>query len=277
MVGAMPATTPAPDTAPAAADPDFLDRGIANALWGLDAAIAWTINKLVQSGAAILAFSERHWMLVAAILIGCVLYRKFMRWRTVGFVIAEYAIRKRIAEAMDSIETKKAEAKRARERAWLARASRRTFDARIAALKASIKRHEELHDLLFQLGMADSIRGDELHEGATKHKNEAEQLKLEIIRLESLWACQRVFRLVDRLVNGSDNDAKIALSELNKIWRQVDWDVFVPKIASNADRQRLIQLFGVMASNAQLGEARNAFAFAQKILNNYKRTWGRAA
>jgi hypothetical protein len=123
----------------------------------------------------------------------------------------------------------------------------------------------------------DPIRGDELDAAATKHKNEAERLKLQIIRLEGLWACQRVFRLVDRLVNGADDDAKIALSELNKIWQQVDRNVFVPKIVSDADRQRLIQLFGVMASNAHLGEARNAFAFMQKILDNYQRTWGKAA
>jgi hypothetical protein len=209
------------------------------------------------------------------ILVGCLLYRKFMRWRTVGFVIAEYTIKKRVAEAIDNLETKRTEAKSARERAWLSRASKSTFEAHIAALKARLKRHEELHDLLFERGVASDV--NDLHAGAARHKNEAERLKIDIVRLENLWAHQRVFQLVDRLVNGSDDDAKKALVELNKIWRQVDWDAFVPKIVSDADRQRLIQLLGMMASNAQVGEARNAFAFVQKILNSYKRAWGRAA
>jgi hypothetical protein len=50
----------------------------------------------------------------------------------------------------------------------------------------------------------------------------------------------------------------------------------IPEAAALADRNRIVQLLGVMASSAQLGEARNVFAFVQKILNTYKRR-GKAA
>jgi hypothetical protein len=274
----MEATMPATDVAPAA-DPDFLDQAIANAAWGLDTGLTWLIDKAVTITVAVGSFVGHHWMILTASAAVLVFHRKFRDWLTVSLVVGSHTVKTRIAQERAAREAHNLQVKQAHEDEWLADATDQEFQGRIEGLRAQVKESESRRKVLTeQMFKTGRHRAATLDRAAGKVADEINTLRKDIAGLERRRGHVRVIGLVARLMNGTDAEAKDALAELNRIWRKVDWQSLVPYDTLNTtDQKRVIQLLETMASNAQLGEARNAFNFVEKLLNSYNLSWDQAA
>jgi hypothetical protein len=275
----IPVPTPAPsrpDLIPPGPDPDFLDQALETSLWALQTAARSSSEKLADIGAAVAVFAVHHWMLLTGVAAVAVFSRRFAEWRTVGAVILADAVKARYAAALE----RHAQARQFHENAWLGNVDERAFQAHISALEESIRSRKKRCDLLFKNGSTRTGRSSAiLFATADRYKREAEALQQEIDRLTHRRGRVRTLKLVNLVVTGADPEATGALGELNKLWRQVDWASFIPRGAalSDGDRQRVLQLLQTIASTVQLGEARTAFGFLEKLLTSYGHTWKEAA
>ncbi len=264
--------------AQSAPEPDWLDNAINASSAFAERWIAWTLDQLDKIGTAIINFADHHWLLLSIAVSLWLFGRRFLEWQSIFYLVTKHTLRKRIEKAYGEYKETQARVTEQRERAWLSRADEYEFLAKIGELEVRIKRHEEIRDILHHRLREIGGGGNGFRTGALKHKLEADRLRIRISHLKELWANRRVLNLVERLVHGDDADAKNALMQLNAIWKSIDCRLFVPyDTLSATDQKRIVHLFGMMVSNAHLGEARNAFAMMQKILDGYRTSWGEAA
>jgi hypothetical protein len=83
----------------------------------------------------------------------------------------------------------------------------------------------------------------------------------------------KVLSLMRKLESGSEVAAVNALSELNRIRAQFDWESLAPVGISQAQRQRLVSVLTLMAGTTSLGEARNALRSARVVLEQNHCDW----
>jgi hypothetical protein len=86
-----------------------------------------------------------------------------------------------------------------------------------------------------------------------------------------LWL--QVLQLMRRLDSGEPNLASAALGELNGIRSWFDWGTLAPKEMAGAQRARLIQCLRLMASTTSVGEARNAYRSALRLMQQNDAGW----
>lgn len=82
-----------------------------------------------------------------------------------------------------------------------------------------------------------------------------------------------------RLLDSPDGDAAIdALGVLNRIRVSFDWETLAPAEMAGAQRVRFVQLLRLMSGTNSVGEARNAYRSALRMLeqNNWKWRWDAA-
>jgi hypothetical protein len=86
-----------------------------------------------------------------------------------------------------------------------------------------------------------------------------------------LWL--QVLQLMRRLDSGDPELASVALAELNGIRSWFDWATLVPKDMVGAQRARLVQCLRLMASTTSVGEARNAYRSALRMMRQNNMAW----
>lgn len=133
-------------------------------------------------------------------------------------------------------------------------------------------------------------RAGPMYAAAARRQARADAGREEADRLEELWreieaersrqkpepsARIKVMRLMRRLLATENGQAAGALAELNRISSSFEWLVLTPKSMPDGQKTRLVQLLRLMSSTTQLGEARNAYASAQRMMqqNGWARLW----
>jgi hypothetical protein len=86
-----------------------------------------------------------------------------------------------------------------------------------------------------------------------------------------LWL--QVLQLMRRLDSDDPELASVALAELNGIQSWFDWGTLVPKEMAGAQRARLVQCLRLMASTTSVGEARNAYRSALRMMQQNDAAW----
>jgi hypothetical protein len=83
----------------------------------------------------------------------------------------------------------------------------------------------------------------------------------------------QVLQLMRRLDSDETELASAALADLNGIQSWFDWSTLVPKEMAGALRARLIQCLRLMASTSSVGEARNAYRSALRMMQQGEAAW----
>lgn len=268
-----------------ATESDWLDQTLQFLGWLVGSSVYWLLEKALFGLIYLFDFGAHHWVLtlIAAALL---LVRWIKRWQLANLILLKHAVYVRLTQVRDQWRMKRARAKEASEKRRLRGARPRDFEARIAGLQRKRDEHGRHSSVL--LNAAAETSDNEaaiLRAEAERHRQIADRLQHEIDHLEALWESRAIAdlhdharRLVDQLIRGGERDAKRALGELNTIWRKVEWGSFLPyDVMTSADQDRAVQLLQMMASNAHVGEARNAFAFLERILSSYHSSWRKAA
>jgi hypothetical protein len=86
-----------------------------------------------------------------------------------------------------------------------------------------------------------------------------------------LWL--QVLQLMRRLDADDPKSASAALADLNGIQSWFDWGTLVPKDMASARRSRLIQCLRLMAGTSSVGEARNAYRSALRMMQQSDAGW----
>jgi hypothetical protein len=178
---------------------------------------------------------------------------------------------------------------RQRVREWYryARMSGAKFQAVLKALDRKADTQDRLADRLEDRAGGPYSTGI-LAEAASRRRRRAEALRSEIRRLRELWReienqrseCERkpprsglVLSLMKQLDSVDEQEAANALAMLNRCRAWFDLESLAPAEMPVAECRRLTQLLMLMAGTSSLGEARNAYHSALKIMRKHDLEW----
>lgn len=86
-----------------------------------------------------------------------------------------------------------------------------------------------------------------------------------------LWL--QVLQVMRRLDSDDAEAAFDALAELNGIRGWFDWETLAPKEMAATQRARVVRLLQLMAGTTSVGEARNAYRTALRMMEADNRGW----
>lgn len=180
-----------------------------------------------------------------------------------------------------------AERLRIREWYYYARKREREVRAILASLRRRADKQEELAERL-QTRSDGCFTGPLMWRASARRRRRAQALRDQADRLERLWSAieqerggpggkagmqARILRLMSRLGSGDDSAAANALAELNRVSGWFDWETLAPTEMTDAQRTRLVQLLQTMADSTRVGEARNAYDRALRMLKQENLEW----
>jgi hypothetical protein len=224
-----------------------------------------------------LALSSEWQVELAIALFSLVFYRPLL----VGFVIG----RERIAEWWTE---------RQRVQEWYAVAGMNegNFRSFVASLRQRADKEERLAERL-EYRTEGRFGGAILRSTAARRQERAESLRDEADRLDRLWqeiekeranpsdgaaTRAKVLRLMRRVGGLDERAAANALLELNRISGSFAWISLTPKAMAADQKTRVVQLLRLMSGTTSVGEARNAYDSAFRMLqeNGWQRLWENA-
>jgi hypothetical protein len=185
-------------------------------------------------------------------------------------------------------------AERQRVQEWYAVAGMNEGDFRafVASLRQRADKDERLAERL-EYRTEGRFGGTVLRRAAARRQERAETLRDEADRLERLWQAiekeranpsegaatrAKVLRLMRRVGGRDERTATNALAELNRISGSFAWISLTPKTMPAEQKTRVVQLLRLMSGTTSLGEARNAYESAFRMLeeNGWQRLWENA-
>jgi hypothetical protein len=163
----------------------------------------------------------------------------------------------------------------------------REFRAHPASMRRAADKQDRLAERLEDRA-GQGFRGRILRQAAIRRQTQAQHFRDEADRVERLWQAiekerggpgdkagmrKKVLGLMQKLDGRFHADK--ALAELNRIGNWFDWGTLAPADMPRPQRERLVQLLRLMAGTTSLGEARNAYSGALRMLqqNNWEWEW----
>jgi hypothetical protein len=270
-------------------EPDWLDRLGAWCLEKLADLGAWCLAKIAALVETVGAFLLYHWILVTIIGLSFMFFRRIVEWQAV----TTYAIKTKAQQAVEHRRQEIADQAQRQMAARFEAMSDGEFGQLTGRLKVKIALHRERW--IFLDGLADRSHFETLasthRKNAAEHAEKVQALEAELDRLERLWqfthrgrnekrereqharVYNHVLDLIDQLASGDDASARDALAKLNTLRSTFDWNSLIPPAMSDAEKTRVLQLLQIMAGTSQLGEARSAFGFVQRMFSDHNLSW----
>jgi hypothetical protein len=275
-------TTPTPE-------PDWLDRLGAWCLEKLTEFGLWCLAKLMALAETILAFLAYHWLFFAILVLAAALSRRVLELQ----VLTAQTVKTLFDAAIEQRKKKAAEGAERRQAARFQIMTDEEFNDLRTSLRTRIKWHGECAKALEEAAYKSNWQWREasLRASALDHSEKARLLSEELARLEGLWRATQKSRieqrerdrktrvqdhildLIEALASGGEAEARAALAKLNALRTSFDWRSLVPAGIPAEDQRRVLRLIEVMVGTSQLGEARNAFAFVQRVFADHNFAW----
>lgn len=172
-----------------------------------------------------------------------------------------------------------AEHQRAREWNHYGSMEEADFDNVLARLNDQADREEELSDRLMARARSSGFQ-QTLRAAAERRRGKASHCRSEVRRLRELWAAvetarqeeerrrerENIIDLMRQLTWIDERAGHAALNELRRFSNSFDWESLLPEKMLRFEKERIVRCLRIMAGTSLLGEARNAYETAERLL-----------